>query len=151
MASEEWGLAHAPCRLAYMIWAWMWGVCGYTRGGAGRGDTGSYHTEGRANAPTSPKIIMSRWACTMGLYNEDHQSTSPGRLTVSSPLRDSVISVAVVASHSATPTRQSAALSLFGGTVGVTPPPVTACCFYSFQKKRVKGHKTSLKRAHSHQ
>ena len=21
--------------------------------------------------------------------------------------------------------------SLFGGTVGVTPPPVTACCFYS--------------------
>ena len=106
-------------------------------------DTGSYHTEGRANAPTSPKIIMSRWACTMGLYNEDHQSTSPGRLTVSSPLRDSVIPVAVVASHSATPTRQSAALSLFGGTVGVTPPPVHAHAARPLTRKSFSTH-TSL-------
>ena len=53
------------CDIEYM----MWGVCGYTRVALGGGDTGSYNTERRANAPTSPKII----------------SKLTGRLTVSPP------------------------------------------------------------------
>ena len=32
--------------------------------------------------------------------------------------------------------------SLFGGTVGVTPPPVTACCFYSCRHDDIPIHLT---------